>query len=69
MIIGTFVNELNNTIVISGAVTKAGVTIIAEGPTSLIEHVWTPVEAAVLRDLLNKLDLPQETTSILNPSF
>jgi hypothetical protein len=47
-----FVNELGNKIRMEIAVTPDSVTVIAEGPTSLVEHTWTPMEARILRELL-----------------
>lgn len=51
-----FVNELGNQIEISVTEDDRGITIIATGPTSVCEDTWTPLEAAVLRDLLMRMD-------------
>lgn len=48
-----FVNELGNTILITVTRDQRGITIFASGPTSEVEHAWTPNEARAIRDLLN----------------
>ena len=48
----TFRNELGNTIRMNIVVDDRGVTVEAEGPTSLVQHTWTPMEATVLRRML-----------------
>lgn len=52
-----FINELGNKINMEIVVNEKGITVIASGPTSQIEHTWTPLEAAVLRDLLIQTNL------------
>lgn len=47
-----FTNELGNVIRMNVVIDDRGVTVEAEGPTSLVEHTWTPMEATVLRELL-----------------
>lgn len=47
-----FVNELGNEIRMNIIVDHRGVTVEAEGPTSRVEHTWTPMEATVLRRML-----------------
>jgi hypothetical protein len=49
----SFVNELGNSINMSIEQDERGVTISANGPTSTVEHTWTPMEAEALRKLLN----------------
>ena len=51
-----FRNELGNQILISVENDSQGVTVIAQGPTSQVEHTWTPEEAKVLRMLLELLE-------------
>lgn len=48
----TIVNELSNTIDFDITKDERGVTIHAIGPTSEVEHTWTPVEAITIRELL-----------------
>ena len=51
----TFTNELGNAI--SMSVTRDGdsVTVLASGPTSETDHVWTLLEARELHNLLGKV--------------
>lgn len=47
-----FRNELGNLITMRVVRDDRGVTVVAAGPGSEVEHTWTPVEAGVLRELL-----------------
>lgn len=47
-----FANEHHNIIEMSVAVDDRGVTISATGPTSEVEHTWTPIETVKLLTLL-----------------
>ncbi len=49
-----FKNELGNDISIDVVSDDRGITVSASGPTSQVEHTWTPLEANHLRDLLNQ---------------
>jgi hypothetical protein len=49
------VNESGNTIPIAVTYDHAGVTVTATGPTSRVEHTWTPKEAATVRDLISRV--------------
>jgi hypothetical protein len=51
-----FTNELGNEIRMNVIVDDRGVTVEAEGPTSLVEHTWTSMEAIVLRELLQSAE-------------
>ena len=49
-----FTNELGNRIVMQVSTdTHKGVTVSASGPTSQVEHTWTPKEASELVTLLS----------------
>ena len=49
-----FINELGNDISMDVVSDDRGITVSAAGPTSQVEHTWTPLEAQRLRDLLNQ---------------
>lgn len=49
------VNELGHTIPMIVTQDHRGVTVVASGPTSEVEHTWTPMEAETLRDLLSEV--------------
>lgn len=51
----TIVNELGNDIHFRATDDSEGITIFASGPNSEVEHTWTPMEAVVIRDMLNDL--------------
>lgn len=51
-----FVNEFENEISIEIIRDEKGVTIYAKGPNSEVEHTYTPMEAIVLRELLELLE-------------
>lgn len=53
----TFINELGNEISIIVADTTYGITMFAVGPSSFVQHTWTPMEAMALRNMLNELCL------------
>ena len=50
------VNELGSEIEISVTVDERGVTVEAQGPTSQMEHTWTPFEAQAIRHLLELVE-------------
>lgn len=50
------INELGHEISLSVTHDQAGVTISAEGPTSQVELIWTPMEAMAIRELLELLE-------------
>lgn len=60
-----FVNELGNMITMSVTSRPGGITVIAQGPTSLVEHTWTPKEAAfmsmTIATLMRETDSDYET--------
>lgn len=47
-----FINELDNEISMSVIRNQNEVTVTASGPTSLVEHTWTLMEATALRNML-----------------
>ncbi len=50
-----FTNEVGNEITMSVGYDHRGVTVYAEGPTSSIEHTWTPMEAVAVMQLIQDL--------------
>lgn len=52
----TLTNELGNEIEMEIIVDQRGVTVHATGPSSRVEHTWTPLEAMVLRNLLGYIE-------------
>jgi hypothetical protein len=46
-----FINELGNRIFMSVTEDDDGVHVVAEGPTTLLEHIWTPKEFLAMMDL------------------
>jgi hypothetical protein len=52
----TFKNENENEIQMTITHDEEGVRVQAFGPTSHVNHVWTPVEAKVLRTMLELLE-------------
>jgi hypothetical protein len=56
MIHRKFVNENGNEISMEVVHDARGVTVTAQGPDSQVEHIWTPVEASTLRELLGLLE-------------
>lgn len=48
-----FINELGNQIEMSVVSNETGITIFAKGPTSDVEHTWTPLEIKNLREMLS----------------
>ena len=50
-----FTNELGNEIRMVVCQDERGITVEAEGPTSLVEHTWTVMEAQMLRSLLQQV--------------
>lgn len=50
-----FKNELGNDISMDVVSDDRGITVSASGPTSQVEHTWTPLEAKHLRDLLDQI--------------
>jgi hypothetical protein len=50
-----FTNELDNKISMVAFEDRNGITIIAHGPTTTVEHTWTRKEASVLIGLLNNI--------------
>lgn len=51
-----FMNEIGNQISILVQHDPRGVTISCFGPTSEVEHTYTPMEARVIRELLTLLE-------------
>ncbi len=57
-----FTNELGHEIEMTVLVDEIGVTVRAKGPTSIVEHTWTPAEAKVLSDLLGMVEPAYKTS-------
>jgi len=55
------INESGNLITMSVTVDDDGVTVLASGPTSEVEHTWTPLEARELIRLLTEALAPTPT--------
>jgi len=51
-----FLNELGHKIALTINHDERGVTVSASGPTSQVEHTWTPLEARELRRLLQLIE-------------
>lgn len=49
------VNELGNVIGIAVTRDQRGITVAAIGPTSEVEHTWTPMEAATILELVSSV--------------
>lgn len=49
----TFHNEKGNLITINVTDTPEGISIEGQGPNSHVQHTWTPLEAEVLRHMLD----------------
>lgn len=62
-----FTNELGNKISMSAIQTPSGIQINAVGPHSETDHVWTPLEAVALRDMLIALEIDLSPESYTGP--
>lgn len=60
----SFYNENNNSVFMKVENDDRGITVTAHGPTSDVEHTWTPMEAIHLRDMLSVI-----ITEELRPMF
>jgi len=58
------INESGNLITMSVVVDDDGVTVLASGPTSEVEHTWTPLEARELIRLLTEALTPTPTERV-----
>lgn len=55
-----FTNDFGNRIVMTVEEDSVkGITISAVGPTSTVEHTWTPIEASIMIMLLSEVGVKQ----------